>query len=234
MLTRSQSKKLIDINNLPKEALFDLLLQVEPREIKIVCYSKNPRVRQICNSGLFKKAYKEKYPKKLIGDQSFANFGKGFIEIVDEKKLNVIRISYDEDSKELNYIDFIPHRQVYPSTMIPEELGYVNLDRYLLEKSPMTISIYENEDGSKYIMDVGRNNGYSFTVKQDEQFRKNYNQEVKEFLESIEREKWWNPNIQFGFMENLATEKSMKEFYEEVINIMKDMNLLEEYYPKID
>ena len=53
MNTRSKTKLQLqqDIKLLPKEALFQLLLQVEPREIKIVCYSKNPRVREICSSG---------------------------------------------------------------------------------------------------------------------------------------------------------------------------------------
>ena len=52
-----------DIHHLPKEALFTLLLQVEPTEIKTVCFSKNKKVREICNSEYFREAYKQKYRK---------------------------------------------------------------------------------------------------------------------------------------------------------------------------
>jgi len=232
MLTRSKTKKLIDINKLPKEALFNLLLQVEPKEIKIVCRSKNPRVREICNSELFKNAYKEKYPKKLIGDKSYVNFKKGFIEIIDEITLNAIIISYDVESKELNCIEFAPYRQVYPSTVATKNRSLKNLNVELIMNNPIQIIIIEDEDG-KFRMTVGRDNIYGIsTIKDDETFRKNYNQEVKEFLQSIEREKWWNSNIQFR--ENYATDKAMKEFYDDVINIMKRMNLLEKYYPKLE
>jgi len=51
MITRNQLK------NLSKEELFDLILQVDPSEIKFVCQSKNIRVKEICNSEEFKKAY---------------------------------------------------------------------------------------------------------------------------------------------------------------------------------
>ena len=238
MITRSKSKKeklekeklenKLDITNLPKEALFNLLLQVEPNEIKIVCLSKNPRVREICNSALFKKAYKEKYPKKLMGDRKFANFGRGFIEIIDEKKLNIIRISYNEDTEELDYIEFIPSRQIYPSTVMPKNVIFSDLQ--LTRYNPMFMIIDEGEDG-KFRMTIGRYNIYGLSaVKDAERFTENYNQEVKEFLQSIEREKWWNPNIQFR--ENYATDKAMKEFYNEVMDIlrdMRDMNLLEKY-----
>ena len=52
-----------DIQNLPKEAIFSLLLQIEPEEIKTVCFSKNPKVREICNSLYFRQAHQNKYRK---------------------------------------------------------------------------------------------------------------------------------------------------------------------------
>ena len=94
----------------------------------------------------------------------------------------------------------------------------------LIMNKTIQIIITEDEDG-KFRMTIGRDNIYGIFNKKDaESFSKNYNQEVKEFLESIEREKWWNSNIQFR--ENYATDKAMKEFYDDVINIMKRMNLL--------
>ena len=57
----------MDLNNLPKEALFSLFLQIEPEEIKTICLSKNPKIRQVCNSLYFQETYNKKYPKfKLI------------------------------------------------------------------------------------------------------------------------------------------------------------------------
>ena len=54
----------MDLNNLPKEALFSLFLQIEPEEIKTICLSKNPKIRQVCNSSYFQEVYDKKYPKK--------------------------------------------------------------------------------------------------------------------------------------------------------------------------
>ncbi len=57
---------MMDITAFPKEVLFNLLLMIEPHEIKTVCQSKNSRVRAICSSDLFQKAYKIKHFKKLM------------------------------------------------------------------------------------------------------------------------------------------------------------------------
>ena len=38
------------ISKLDKPALFSLMLELDPREIRIVCYSKNKKVRDICNN----------------------------------------------------------------------------------------------------------------------------------------------------------------------------------------
>jgi hypothetical protein len=48
---------MMNIKNLSREELFDLLLQVDPKEIDIVCQSKNLKVREICASDEFKKVY---------------------------------------------------------------------------------------------------------------------------------------------------------------------------------
>jgi len=70
-----------EIESLPKEVLFNLLLQVEPNEIGIVCRgAKNPKIRKICESEHFKNIYSEKYkdfPKHI---------GVGFSKAVFLKK----------------------------------------------------------------------------------------------------------------------------------------------------
>jgi len=54
------------ISKLDKPALFSLMLELDPREIRIVCYSKNKKVRDVCNSKAFQKAYWDKHRKKLM------------------------------------------------------------------------------------------------------------------------------------------------------------------------
>ena len=56
----------MDIQKLPIEALFSLLLQVEPHEFKIVSLSRDKKVREICNSKYFQEAYKEKHREILF------------------------------------------------------------------------------------------------------------------------------------------------------------------------
>jgi len=51
----------MEISKLPKPALFNLLLQIEPIEIRIVCNSKNPKVREICQLPRFMEEYKNKH-----------------------------------------------------------------------------------------------------------------------------------------------------------------------------
>ena len=69
----------MDIHNLPKEALFSLLLQIEPEEIKTVCFWKNKKVREISNSEYFRETYKKKYRKvsfrkrKNLSEKDFQN-----------------------------------------------------------------------------------------------------------------------------------------------------------------
>ncbi len=191
------------IKYLPKEALFNLLLQVEPREIKIVCGSLNRKVREICQSDLFKEAYKKKYPKKLLG------------KIIDAYKDSVKTIYYDEkgNSIEINHTsDFIiytPYKQIYPSTYIKnyteDELRKIN-----------PITIFKYTDGKVYI---GRDSMTEVITNEDEElFLNSYNKEVKEFLEYIEREKWWNPNINFD--DNQVNNEIKYEFLNEVTDLI--------------
>ena len=53
-----------EINNLPKEAIYSLLLMVEPNELKTICLSSDKKIREICDSAFFRKAYDNKYPRR--------------------------------------------------------------------------------------------------------------------------------------------------------------------------
>tara|TARA_R110002153_G_scaffold156744_1_gene308693 strand:+ start:399 stop:899 length:501 start_codon:yes stop_codon:yes gene_type:complete len=61
------------IHELPKEALFSLFLQIEPEELKTVSFSKNKKVREICNSKYFQEVYKKKYCKIIFFDKKDAS-----------------------------------------------------------------------------------------------------------------------------------------------------------------
>ena len=54
--------KSFDIGKLPKEAIFSLLMQVDPEEIGIVCsQTGNAKVKQVCESQYFQDAYWAKH-----------------------------------------------------------------------------------------------------------------------------------------------------------------------------
>lgn len=233
-------KEIYDIGKLDKEALFNLLLMVEPDEIKIVCHSKNPRVRIICSSPLFQEAYKKKYPRKLmIGKitHSYKDFMDGGLYVfIDEKgnqiKINTkIRSTQGGDIHRVRRITYQPFKQMYPSTfkltgrgeetieLTEEELRYAN---------PITIDLYKTKEG--YEMTIGRDLLYSvFTHKNEEDFLKRYPLEVKEFLEYLERERWWNDDI-INPEQNFASKKAILEFTREVYHSLKGITMVYKLY----
>jgi hypothetical protein len=182
--------KKLDVNKFPKEVLFNLLLQVEPNEIKIVCYSKNPNVRKICNSEIFKKAYKEKYPRKLMNgpfDVATNPMDKYSFEImkIENVKAPIILNIMAKKLGEINYISFNDYSKNY-SIILYRKDG----------KNNMVLKPY-----------------FKYTPK-------NYNQEIKEYLQNIEREKWWSFDIKNE--ESVFSEEATMEFYNEVLDLMKE------------
>ena len=82
-------------------------------------------------------------------------------------------------------------------------------------------------------MTIGRNNLHGIISAVDEDdFLGNYNQEVKEFLVDIERERWWSPDIQFR--KNQVSQRVILDFYDDVIQILKENDLLKIYHPKLE
>ena len=92
----------MDMQNLPKEALFNLLLQIEPKEIKIVCLSRNSKVREICNSEYFQEAYNNKYPKKNFFN---AEFSAKLSRLPPRKVLDVSNLHHDGTGA---FVIFVP------------------------------------------------------------------------------------------------------------------------------
>ena len=70
--------KSFDIGKLPKEAIFSLLMQVDPEEIGIVCaQTGNSKVKQVCESQYFQDAYFSKHP--LVEDPRRAFWTPSFL-----------------------------------------------------------------------------------------------------------------------------------------------------------
>lgn len=195
----------MDISKLPKPALFNLILQVKPEEIKYVCKSNNPRVREICRSKLFQEAYKKKHPKKLMG--KIVDVYKDGIKIIYEDAMGNTIENYNNGEMFI----YTPFKQIYPSTY---RKNFTETE--LRMNNPITLFKYNDEN-----LYVGRDQMHEiFTTEDEEKFLESYNKEVKEFLEYIERESWWNPDIQFG--DNQLSEKIKKEFMTEVEKIIGD------------
>ena len=97
----------MDIHDLPKEALFSLLLQVDPKEIKIVCLSKIRKVREICNSEYFRETYKQKYRKVVFrGRKDLTE--KDFQSLVGVYSVDLSETNIkDEDLKYLEGVSII-------------------------------------------------------------------------------------------------------------------------------
>ena len=222
MITRSRAKKQFEtgIHTLPKEVLINLLMFLEPSEIRLICQSDNPKIREICASPVFRQAYAQKYPKKLLrGRVDVTGQGKSSFEITGRHD-DTIYVRRKSDG-EIRSIKFTPRRQIFPSTFVPEVAQFdTNALRF---NNPMQIILYKDDDG-KFKMEIGRENIYGVNTKEeDETFRRTYNQEVKEFLQSIERENWWSPTIQFR--SNEASELAMIEFYNQVNDLTIEMGL---------
>jgi len=194
------------IKYLPKEALFNLLLQLEPREMKIVCGSLNRKVREICKGDLFKKAYHDKYD--LLKGKINKEYGENEIILTDALG-NKIQIFYDETDADIQTIEFTPFKQIYPSTFRK------NYNEYELRKSnPLTMVM--SADNKLYI---GRDfMSEVFTIEDENRFLNNYNKEVKEFLQYINREYWWKPDINFS--DNIICERHREEFLKEVTDLL--------------
>ncbi len=211
----------MDITALPKEVLFDLLLKVEPHEIDIVCRSKNSRVRAICSSKLFQQAYKKKYPKKLMTGKISMSTSNNFYIFIDEKENEIV---IEHENGEIYSIEYTPFKQLYPSTYVKSisELSDFFIDEDSLRmNNPLIISMQKYKNN--YILRMGREYLYGVRMNDDEKiFLDSYNSEVKEFLDYIERRNWYSPDIKYR---SSASEKSMKEFNSEIIDILKDVKI---------
>ena len=73
------------IQSAPKEILFPIMLEVDTKEIRIICESKNKKVRDICNSKEFQKVYWQIHRRKLMQGNININVKDEKIILTDEK-----------------------------------------------------------------------------------------------------------------------------------------------------
>lgn len=86
------------IQTAPKEILFPIMLQLDPKEIRIICESRNKRVRDVCNSEDFQKAYWEIHRRKLMQREIDVSFKNKEFFLIDDK-LNRLKIKINNDGK---------------------------------------------------------------------------------------------------------------------------------------
>lgn len=219
METRSRKKnvaKEMDIKALPKEALFDLLLLVEPHEIGVVCQSKNHRVRTICTSKLFQETYARKYPRKLMSGKLKYDYDAemGTHIFVDEVG-NQVRIKADPriNANEIQYIKYIPFKQIYPFTYTTSEKDFVLTENILRSENPLSI-ILDIDDKSIYI---GRERPYGvFTQNDHQKYVASFELEKKEFFDRIEMPNW------YGDEDYKSTGKN---FYNQIVKDLQDAKI---------
>ena len=111
-----------DIQNLPKEALFSLLLQIEPVEIKTVCFSRNKKVREICNSEYFRETYKQKYRKVNFRDRKDLT-EKDFQSLKDSYYVDLGGTNVTDDM--LKYLKGIHTIDLFETKVTDEGLKYL-------------------------------------------------------------------------------------------------------------
>jgi hypothetical protein len=219
METRSRKKNIakeMNIGALPKEALFDLLLLVEPHEIGVVCRSKNPRVRAICTSKLFQETYARKYPRKLMSGKLKYDYDveTGTHIFVDQVG-NQVKIIADPriNANTIQVIQYIPFKQIYPSTYTTSEKDFVLTENILRRENPLNI-ILDVDDKSLYI---GRERPYgAYTQTDYQKYVDSFQPEKKEFLSRIEMPNWYN---------NEDYKSSGKEFYNQIVKDLQDAKI---------
>ncbi len=213
----------MDITKLPKEVLFDLLLMVKPDEIDIVCRSKNSRVRAICSSKLFQETYKKKYPKKLMTGKISVSESNDTYTFKDKNENKIRILSVDGI---ITWIEYIPNRQMYPSTYVKSsKCTKPHIDeRTLRRENPLAIRIKKYFHGYDFF--INREYIYgALTFTDEKNFSNSRGPEVREFLEYIEKPNWYSENFKKSGKGDF---KSLKEFNDEIVDVLKDVKIGEE------
>lgn len=60
------SSSISQILSMRKEVIFQILLSMQPNDIRMLCRSQHPKVSGICNSEYFRTEYRKKYGPNAI------------------------------------------------------------------------------------------------------------------------------------------------------------------------
>ena len=209
----------IDLTLFPKEVLFVILLYICPSQMQDIRLSKNNKIQSVISSGLFREAYKKRYPKKFLSGKikHERDSDRDSVHIFTDDKGN--RVILEETKGVFTLMEYKPFRQNFPSTYLKEDQDY---DFELNELNPLQIYI-SSDDGTKPEGHAGRLDFGNVNEDFEEEFLSLYNSEVKEFFNYIEKDHWWNKNISWGNSE--LSEKIMTDFYIEIYRCLKDVNM---------
>lgn len=114
MLTRSRRKEYpqnMDLDLLPKEVLIEILLLLDPEQLRVVCNTKSLKIREICSSNILKESVKKRYPKQImIGKITYyQDYEKDTLNFKDTVGNRII---IKRDGSEIIRITYIPVKQI--------------------------------------------------------------------------------------------------------------------------
>lgn len=210
-----------------------MFLYFDPEMMRTMCFSENTKIKEICSSVLFQKAYAKGYPRKFMSGEIFTEpeEHKRKHTFIDRNG-NELIICLNQDNL-IKDVVYIPYKQIYSEKINYENLTPLysfivhddddedssegdGLESDLRKTDPLDIYLEYSKEEKKYKMFIGRKfESDSPSRTASENFVKNFSDEVKQFLKHVERERWWNDEMDF---ENSgeASERAVKGFMAEV------------------
>ena len=151
----------MNISDLPKPALFNLLLQIEPSEIRIVCNSENSKVREICYLPRFIEEYKNKY-----GEGKLSGFSKPVL--LQSDLINfLLKADFGKYNSQIHeVIDPLIKRGIFNRTGLTFLFGIYNIINNLLlfeeEKIFYTTDELMNKYLDQYLREMKNRDKFSY------------------------------------------------------------------------
>jgi hypothetical protein len=127
---------------------------------------------------------------------------------------NQVRIKADPriNTDEIQLIQYIPFKQIYPSTYTTSEKDFVLTENILRRENPLSI-ILDADDKSILI---GRERPYgAYTQNDYQKYVDSFQPEKKEFLSRIEMPNWYNEDYK----------STGKEFYNQIVKDLQDAKI---------
>lgn len=191
--------------NLPKPALFEVMLNLDRRQLQLLCISSR-KANKICKERRFRTEYNKKHYILFSGKLRKIEETPNRMRLRDEKN-NVLVLSF------------------YANTV--ETIVYIPRDRtsYIPKMSKELSKLVEDEQAGIIVNSKGEFDIVGWFVDYENvdlnDFDLNENDIVWGFLKSIGREKWYEEENTFWFFST----KTAKEFVDIVENAVKEVSL---------